>query len=63
MMVLRLFDLYIIILNKRRKKEMAVIYVALIVKGKRKFSQVPEAIKEQVRQLLIELELEYLIDE
>jgi len=62
-MVLRLFDLYIIILNKRRKKEMAVIYVALIVKGKRKFSQVPEAIKEQVRQLLIELELEYLIDE
>lgn len=42
---------------------MAVIYVALIVKGKRKFSQIPATIKEQVRELLIELELESLIDE
>lgn len=42
---------------------MAVIYVALIIKGKRKFSQVPATIKEQVRQLLIDLELEELIDE
>lgn len=42
---------------------MAVIYVALIIKGKRTFSSVPETIKEQVRQLLIDLELEELIDE
>ena len=42
---------------------MAVIYVALIIKGKRTFSSVPEIIKEQVRQLLIDLELEELIDE
>ena len=42
---------------------MAVIYVALIIKGKRTFSSVPETIKEQVRQLLIDPELEELIDE
>lgn len=42
---------------------MAVIYVALIVKGKRTFAQVPAVIKEQVRELLIDLELESLIEE
>ena len=42
---------------------MVEIYVALIVRGLKKFSQVPSRIKEQVRQRLIELELENLIDE
>lgn len=41
---------------------MAVIYVALIVKGKRTFAQVPAVIKEQVKELLIDLELESLIE-
>ena len=35
---------------------MAVIYVALIIKGKKTFAQVPDRLKEQVRQLLIDLE-------
>ena len=42
---------------------MAVIYAALIVKGKRTFASVPETIKEKVRELLIDLELEELITE
>lgn len=42
---------------------MAVIYVALITKGLRKFSSVPTTIKDEVRHLLIDLELEHLIDE
>lgn len=42
---------------------MAVIYVALIIKGKKTFSQVPDRLKDQVRQLLIDLELEELIEE
>lgn len=42
---------------------MAVIYVALIIKGKKTFAQVPDRLKEQVRQLLIDLELEELIEE
>ena len=42
---------------------MAVIYATLIVKGKKTFEQVPEKIKEQVRQVLIDLECEELITE
>lgn len=40
---------------------MAIIYATLIVKGKKTFEQVPEKIKEQVRQVLIDLECEELI--
>ena len=39
---------------------MAVIYATLIVKGRKTFSQVPDLIKEQVRQILIDLECEEL---
>lgn len=37
-------------------EEMAVIYAALIVKGKKDFADVPEKIKEQVKELLIDLD-------
>lgn len=36
---------------------MAVIYATLIVNGKKTFAQVPERIKPQVKQVLIDLEL------
>lgn len=35
---------------------MAVIYATLIVKGKKTFAQVPERIKEQVKQVLVDLD-------
>ena len=35
---------------------MAVVYATLIVKGKKTFTEVPEKIKEQVRQVLIDLD-------
>lgn len=35
---------------------MAVIYATLIIKGKKTFAQVPDLIKEQVRQILIDLD-------
>lgn len=35
---------------------MAVIYATLIVKGKKDFADVPERIKEQVKEVLIDLE-------
>ncbi len=40
---------------------MAVIYATLILKGKRTFEQVPEKIKEQVKEVLIDLEVPELI--
>ena len=42
---------------------MAVIYATLIIKGKKTFAQVPVKIQEQVRQVLIDLECEDLIEE
>ena len=42
---------------------MAVIYATLIVKGKKTFASVPKVLKEAVRQILIDLELEYLTGE
>lgn len=43
--------------------DMAAIYCQLIIKGKRTFSQVPKKLQPQVKEMLIDLELEYLIDE
>ena len=42
---------------------MAVIYVALIIKGKRNYSDIPAVIKPKVKEMLINLELEDLITE
>lgn len=41
---------------------MAVIYATLIVKGKKTFAQVPAVIKEQVKQILIDLEVPELAE-
>ena len=48
---------------RKEKDDMAVIYATLIVKGKRTYVQVPDKIKPQVRQILIDLECEDLIEE
>ncbi len=41
---------------------MVVIYATLIIKGVKKFSEVPDRIKDQVRQVLIDLECDNLIE-
>ena len=43
------------ILFRKDVGEMAVIYATLIVKGKKNFADVPERIKEQVKEVLIDL--------
>lgn len=35
---------------------MAIIYATLIIKGKKTFAEVPAVLKEQVRQILIDLD-------
>ena len=35
---------------------MAVVYATLIIKGKKTFAQVPDKIKDQVREILIDLD-------
>lgn len=41
----------------------AHVYVSLIIKGRRTYSSVPEKLKPEVKELLIEMDLEYLINE
>lgn len=41
---------------------MAVIYATLIVKGKKTFAEVPDVIKEKVKQILIDLEVPELAE-
>ena len=43
-------------------KAMAVIYATLIVKGKKTINDVPPVIKEQVKQILIDLDLPELAE-
>ena len=47
---------------RKEAKTMAVIYAALIIKGKKTFSDVPEKIKTQVKEILIDLECETLAE-
>lgn len=42
---------------------MAMIYVSLIVKGKKTYSQVPARLKQEVRQILIDIDCKNLIEE
>ncbi len=51
-----IYQLIIKILFRKDVKEMAVIYATLIVKGKKAFADVPERIKEQVREILTDLD-------
>ena len=41
---------------------MAMIYALLIIKGKKTFSDVPEKLKAQVRELLIDMEVPELAE-
>ena len=54
---------FLLWLNKKEVYNMAVIYVALIVKGKRTYASVPSVLKKQVKEMLIDLELGDLVTE
>jgi hypothetical protein len=55
--------LLLFLLLRKEVETMAIIYATLIVKGKKTYAQVPEKIKPQVKQVLIDLECEDLITE
>ncbi len=55
--------LLLFLLFGKEVETMAIIYATLIVKGKKTYAQVPEKIKPQVKQVLIDLECEDLITE
>lgn len=53
--------LRLLLINLLLRKEvsiMAVVYATLIIKGKKTIDQVPAMLREQVRQILVDLEVE-----
>lgn len=55
--------LLLFLVLRKEVNDMAVIYATLIVKGKKTYAQVPDKIKPRVKQILIDLECEELIEE
>lgn len=51
-----LFQFIIKILFRKNVESMAVIYATLIIKGKKTFADVPEKIKDKVKEVLIDLD-------
>ncbi len=62
-MCFRFFGNLLLIIKRKEVLDMAVIYVALIVKGKRTYADIPDVVKPKVAEMLIDLELEDLIAE
>jgi len=46
------------ILLRKEVSDMAVVYATLIIKGKKTLAQVPAIIREQVKEILADLEVE-----
>lgn len=61
-MLSKLLFFLIEIICGKEVEVMAVIYATLIVKGKKTIAQVPDTIKEQVKQILIDLEVPELAE-
>lgn len=51
-----LYQFIIKILFRKDVKTMAVIYATLIIKGKKTFADVPDKIKDKVKEVLIDLD-------
>ena len=48
--------LLFLMLGRKGVSDVAIVYATLIIKGKKTFSQVPDSLKEAVREILIALE-------
>ena len=62
-MFINILGVNLFILRRKEVTQIAVIYVALIIKGKRTYASVPSVLKDKVKEMLIALELEELINE
>lgn len=58
-----MFWIFIKLFLRKDVATMAVVYATLIVKGKKNFADVPDRIKEQVKQVLIDLDCGDLVTE
>lgn len=57
-----MFDWILKILFRKDRKEMAIVYATLIIKGKKNYADVPARIKEAVAEILVALDCADLVD-
>ena len=62
MWIIRLFGRYLAYFGRKGVRDVAVIYATLIIKGNKTFADVPTLIKDDVRDLLIALDLGVLAE-
>lgn len=55
-----MFDFILLLIFRKEVFTMAVIYAQLIIKGKRKYSQVPAKLKDSVKDVLENMDLDNL---
>ena len=51
-----IFQFIISILFRKDVEQMAIVYATLIIKGKKAFADVPDKIKDKVKEVLIDLD-------
>ena len=60
---MQMFNYLLCLILGKGVKEMAVVYATLIIKGKKNFADVPARLKEQVKEILIDLDCSDLVTE
>lgn len=60
---MQMFNFLLCLILGKGVKEMAVVYATLIIKGKKNFADVPARLKEQVKEILIDLDCSDLVTE
>lgn len=61
-LILNLRSRVAFLLLRKEEKTMAVVYATLIIKGKKIISEVPVSVKDQVKQVLIDMDLPELAE-
>jgi hypothetical protein len=58
-----MFKILLCLILGKGVNDMAVVYATLIVKGKKNYADVPARLKEQVKEILIDLDCSDLVTE
>ena len=60
---MQMFKILLCLILGKGVNDMAVVYATLIVKGKKNYADVPVKLKEQVKEILIDLDCADLVTE
>ena len=58
-----MLDVLFWLIFRKEAKRMAMAYATLIIKGKKSFQDVPDRIKDQVKEILYDLDCGWMIEQ